>query len=78
MNIRKYLDSLGRLCIPKSIRDNLEIIPDETPVEVYESDNMIIIRKIENACTFCRNKENITEYSGKYICDKCIQKIKDI
>ena len=36
-SIRKTLDNLGRLCIPKSMRDKLEIISDETPVDIYEN-----------------------------------------
>ena len=50
--ITRKIDELGRIVVPKEIRYNLGI-RDGEPLEIYTSDNSIIIKKfsqMENCC----------------------------
>ena len=67
--IRK-VDELGRVVIPKEIRELLEIM-EGTPMEVFVEDSKIIFKKYETNCFFCSS-------SKKLICSKCAEKISNI
>lgn len=70
----RRVDELGRIVIPKEIRQELEInIKD--PMEIYTDGNSIILKKVQNSCIFCGETKNINEFNDKIICSKCIQSI---
>ena len=71
--IRKF-DMLGRIVVPKEIRDFLEI-DDKTPVEISLNGNDIVLRKQENTCIFCGSAHNLNRYAGKYVCEHCSKQI---
>ncbi len=59
--ITRRIDELGRIVVPKEIRYNLGI-RDGEPLEIYTSDNSIIIKKysqIENSKDISQNLCNI-------------------
>lgn len=58
--ITRRIDELGRIVVPKEIRYNLGI-RDGEPLEIYTSDNAIIIKKYSQV-------ENIKDL-GQNICD---------
>ena len=58
--ITRRIDELGRIVVPKEIRYNLGI-RDGEPLEIYTSDNSIIIKKYSQV-------ENIKDL-GQNICD---------
>lgn len=71
------IDKVGRVVIPKEIRDNLGIHEND-PLEIFVKDDMIIFRRYEPACLFCGNAEGIVTYEDKKICKACIEKLKKI
>lgn len=75
---KKQFDKLGRICIPKFMRNNLGIIPGVTPVEIYENENEIVIRRIEDSCVFCGRGHELTEFNNKKICSECLHKLKGL
>ena len=74
--VRK-VDELGRVVIPKEIRDMLEIY-EKDPIEIYIDGNSIILKKVETNCIFCGNNKNLVEYKDKLICKKCLNNISKI
>ncbi len=74
--IRK-LDELGRVVIPKEIRNKLDI-EEKDPIEIYIDGNSIILKKFESGCIFCNNSKDLTPYKDKLICKKCLEKIIDL
>lgn len=74
--IRK-LDELGRVVIPKEIRNKLDI-EEKDPIEIYLDGNSIILKKFESGCIFCNNSKDLTAYKDKLICKKCLAKLTDI
>ena len=74
--IIKEIDELGRVVIPKEIRMKYGI--DRAAVEIFTDDDCIILKKQENTCVFCGVKENLTDFEGKFICETCLNNIKNI
>lgn len=74
----KQFDVLGRICIPKYMRDNLNIKNKEDLVEIYQSGDEIIIKKHNVSCIFCENLDSLIAFQDKFICPECMDKLKGI
>lgn len=72
--ITRPIDSLGRVVIPKELRDNLGIdVADR--VEFYVEVDRIIIKKFISGCHCCSN-EATTEILGVKLCNECIRRFE--
>lgn len=74
--IVRRIDDLGRVVIPKEIRQTREI-EEGDPVEIYTGDNgEIILLKYHPAlsCIFCGN-DSATTHKGKEVCGDCIKEL---
>ena len=69
--IVRPIDTLGRIVLPKEIRDVLDIAPKD-PIEIFTDGDTIVLKKYAPTCVFCQNADNITYYKGKMICRNCI------
>ena len=68
--IVRRLDPLGRIVLPKSYRDNLDIaIKDD--IEIFMDGTSIVVKKHEPRCVFCGETEEIREFKGKKMCRNC-------
>lgn len=75
------VDRMGRVVIPKEIRNQLGIENDVDSFEIYTEDDKVILKKFVPSCVFCQSSENIIEFSGYNVCSSCIDKLnlaKDI
>jgi len=72
--IVRKVDDLGRIVLPKELRDHYGIDVKD-PLEIYVEDGNIILSKYEPACIFCGEKRNVVMYKNKTICESCRQKI---
>ncbi|MBR0276956.1 MAG: AbrB/MazE/SpoVT family DNA-binding domain-containing protein [Clostridia bacterium] len=68
--IVRKIDEVGRIVLPKELRDILDI-DFKTSMEIYIEGNKIILKKMENKCIFCGNTENIIFFKNKPICASC-------
>ena len=50
--IVRKLDELGRIVIPKEIRNKLNIEQKDS-IEIYTDGNSIVLKKFESNCIFC-------------------------
>ena len=75
--IVRRIDDLGRVVIPKELR-NTRKINKKDPMEIYVDGDKIIFKKYEPGCDLCGEVENIEEFNGKNICVHCIDDIKKI
>ena len=76
--IRRELDNLGRVVIPKEWRRELNIDPKDS-VEIIKNGNEIIIKKYVQGCYCCGEyKDNIIEYKGINICKSCLEKVNKL
>ena len=74
VGIIRKIDDLGRIVIPKELRD-LFMIAEGDPVEIYAENDSIILKKYETTCIFCGAKTE-NEFKGKKVCPDCLNEIK--
>lgn len=67
----KKIDEVGRIVLPKDIRNKLDLRINEI-LKIDVEDNKIVISKAEQTCTFCGATENLESFKGKNICNDCI------
>ena len=75
--IKRKIDELGRIVLPKELRKTLGIEPG-TPIEIYTEDDMIILKKFENRCVLCGSTEGVADVKGKKVCKDCIDELKQL
>ena len=72
--IRK-LDELGRIVIPIEMRRTFEIDQD-TPIEIFVSEDQIILKKHDPSCIFCHNTKSLLSFKGKNVCATCARELR--
>ncbi|MCI8411667.1 MAG: AbrB/MazE/SpoVT family DNA-binding domain-containing protein [Clostridia bacterium] len=75
--IIRYVDSLGRIVVPKEIRAMFKIVEKEK-IKIYVKNNVILLEKFEPNCILCGNKEDLMEFKEKLICKKCVNNIEKL
>jgi len=73
--IVRKVDELGRIVIPIELRRTLDI-EEKDSLEIYVSDDTIMLKKYQPACIFCNDAKNVISYKGKNICRSCIEELK--
>jgi len=71
----RNMDQLGRVVVPKEYRKSMDL-QDRDPMEVFLTDEGILIKKVQNECALCGSKERLLEFENRLICGKCMEKIK--
>ncbi|ERM17248.1 AbrB family transcriptional regulator [Brevibacillus laterosporus PE36] len=70
--IVRKIDELGRIVLPKEIR-NARGLTHGTPMELFVDEDLIILRKYEPGCILCGSVKNLKIHkSGKKICKRCL------
>ena len=72
--VRK-VDELGRIVLPISIRQTMDI-KEKDPLEIFTDENRIILQKYQPCCVFCSNADRVVYFNNKRICQDCLEKIK--
>ena len=73
--VSRCIDELGRIVIPKSMRNKLGINSGD-PLEFRLEDGSIVITPDKGRCSFCLSDENLTSFRGKSVCTACINELK--
>lgn len=73
--IVRKVDELGRIVLPKELRNTLNLF-EKDPMEIFVDGNTIILKKYEPACIFCGNARDIMSYKGKNICMDCMKEFR--
>ena len=74
--IVRKVDELGRVVLPISIRQTLDI-GEKDSLEIFTDENRIILQKYQPSCIFCTNADDVIMFNGKRICEDCLKKIKE-
>lgn len=69
--IVRKLDQLGRIVLPKELRDVLGIQKADS-IEVFTEGDSIILRKYTPGCVFCGETADNVLLNGKRVCRQCI------
>ena len=75
--IVRNIDELGRLVIPKEIRDEKGFVKN-TPVEIFVEDDAVIVKKYVPVCRFCGCGDKLTVYLDQNVCHGCIEKLGEL
>ncbi len=70
------VDKMGRVVIPKEIREYLGVKNDRDKFEIYMDGDYVILKKFEPVCIFCKRLADSVEYNGHVVCKKCIEKLR--
>jgi len=68
--IVRKVDPLGRIVIPKEIRDVMSINEGD-PIEIVKDNNGILLRKYKKGCIFCGVDKSTIEFKGNIVCTEC-------
>lgn len=74
IGIVKRIDDLGRILLPKNLRDSMHIKTDD-PFELFVDENSILLKKYQPACIFCNSTEDVQKFKDKTICANCIKEL---
>ena len=75
--IVRKIDMLGRIVLPKELRNVYNIQENKTVMEIYTEDDKIILKKYEPCCIFCKEAKGVINFRGKLICKDCLEDIKE-
>lgn len=75
--IVRPVDQLGRIVLPKSLRQERGIEPQDD-VEILVDGDSIILQKYVPGCVFCSNHDGLTLFKGKLVCLACTNSIKQV
>jgi len=68
----RVLDKLGRIVIPKKVREELCIkAGDNIKIEILNG--MLTLSKVSKICVFCAREVKVTKIKNKYVCSDCVQ-----
>ena len=69
ISITRPLDELGRVVLPKELRETLNI-KTKTPLEIFvdKENATIFLKKYQPDCIFCDEASDVVDFKGKYIC----------
>ena len=73
--IVRNLDELGRIVIPKEMRDNMNIMKYD-PIEIYADGDKIILSKYRNSCIICGSMSDLASFKDRQVCKACIDELK--
>lgn len=78
VGIVRNVDFAGRIVLPIEIRKELDLMGEDSKVEIVVKGNEITLRKYAPSCIFCHSEKELVEYNGQKICRTCAEKIGQI
>ncbi len=66
----RKVDNLGRIVLPKELRDSLEIGTGDA-LEIFVDGENVVLNKYEPCCIFCGEASGVWNFKSKNICEKC-------
>lgn len=76
IGIVRRVDSLGRLVLPMELRRTLGI-KEEDPMEIFTTEDGILIRPYKPGCICCGSSEDLVEFNGVSLCGACIHEFSE-
>lgn len=78
VGIVRSIDGAGRLVLPIEIRKELDLMGEDSKVEILARGNEILLKRYEPSCIFCHGTDSLLEFNGQKICSKCASEIGKI
>ena len=74
--IIRPVDKMGRVVIPKEMRNQLNITNDTDSFEIFMDGDNIVLKKHKPFCVFCKSQEECIEFENQTVCKSCIEKLQ--
>lgn len=71
IGVVRKLDQLGRVVLPKELRDTFEFEEGQA-LEIYTEGDLIILKKYKPGCYCCGDTKIKTTILGLSLCNNCI------
>lgn len=75
--IVRNIDELGRIVIPKELRNKMDM-HEGSAVEIFTEDGKICLRRFYKGCHFCGGSNSVSEFKDKLVCRACLDELKSI
>ena len=75
--IVRAVDELGRITIPKELRESLGWEP-QTRVEFLVEGEEVRLRRYGRGCAFCGEELNLKSFRDKPVCSRCLRELKSL
>lgn len=79
MGAVRKIDDLGRLVLPRELREMLGWQSEE-PIEIElldQAEQTVLLRAAKPSCAFCQKRDDILKMVGLgFICPQCIAQVK--
>ncbi len=75
--IVRRVDELGRIVLPIELRRTLNI-NERDSVEIFVEGVQVILQKYEPACVFCGGNDDIADFKGRNVCQKCRRQLSAV
>jgi AbrB family transcriptional regulator, transcriptional pleiotropic regulator of transition state genes len=72
VGIVRKVDHLGRVVLPKELRDLLHI-GSHDGVEIFVNNNSVVLQKYNPSCVLCGSMEKLFYFHQKIICKQCVE-----
>lgn len=73
--ITRKMDDLGRIVIPKEIRDSLGIKPDDY-LYIDVNGTKIIMERATESCSLCGGTGGLLPYKDGFLCADCVREVR--
>ncbi len=74
--VSRCIDELGRVVIPKSMRNKLGISSGD-PLEFKIEGGSIVITPDRKGCAFCHSEDGLVEFKGRCVCSLCLNELRE-
>ena len=74
MDAIRTVDELGRIIIPKAVRDSLSIDVGDQFEMVANGTQLILVRHMPK-CSVCDYDDNVQKLNRAYLCEECREKL---
>lgn len=68
-------DHLGRLVIPKALREKNGLFA-ETELSFSQEGDGVLVSKKRKSCVFCKSEKDLCFYREKSFCRDCLEELK--
>jgi transcriptional pleiotropic regulator of transition state genes len=73
--ICRTVDELGRVGLPKEIREHMGLLPRDK-VEMIVEEDCVILKKHAEGCVFCRrSEEDLIPFRQVFVCRDCLREL---
>lgn len=76
MGIKRTVDKLGRVVIPKEMRNQLNMKDSVDSFDISVDGDRLILKKHRDGCVFCGSVHEGATYMEYSVCAECLKKLK--